>query len=546
MKQDEKYYANVLFAACREERTMQDRWEESIFHMAEQEQMVMPQSMTDRIEEILCKPKEKRFRMNFKKSIILAAAMIMLISATAVASVGALRERMEAMNREKMEEYFTQIYASKIGVDNYNRPYTDTEKERMSQLREAYEDEARFPKGELTMIEEAEKYKGKGVALLGDTTTFFFPEGEMSDEELLQIIDFMHKRDYSLQKMNEMIAAGEAQLPEIEEEEIEATDISILEGDAVYEPTQELTIPYTGDLELDLTIAAGRNELFLAGYNTVHRMEIGSSDSEFFFDDFGVETRILAMCQDVNGDVYMALWQWPDENDWESRELAVWVVNKDGELLRKIDMSPYMARERIGYARRMTIGADGYLYLSVAGLKSPKEAQECEILVLDREGNYISRIAPDEYALNLNGGLGVGKDGKVYTCIENYYDSENPERRMGIASLNAKEGTLDEIYYDIMPENTIMIDIIAPGAESDFVFWGYNGIFTYNMGDEKAVNVLPVYEAPCDWEGTRYCALYDGRIVIAAASDYRIEEHPLGKRFLAVPEKTCFYYMPGI
>ena len=134
MKQDEKYYANVLFAACREERTMQDRWEESIFHMAEQEQMVMPQSMTDRIEEILCKPK-KRFRMNFKKSIILAATMVMLISATAIASVGALRERMEAMNREKMEEYFTQIYASKIGVDKYNRPYTDTEKERRIMIR---------------------------------------------------------------------------------------------------------------------------------------------------------------------------------------------------------------------------------------------------------------------------------------------------------------------------------------------------------------------------------------------------------------------------
>ena len=524
---------------------MKDKWEETLFRMADQEQIVMPESLSDKIEEALCKPVEAKFHMNWRKSLILAAALTMLASATAVASVGALRERMEAMNREKLEEYFTQIYTTKIGVDNYNRPYTDTEKERMDELRESYENEARFPKGELTMIEKPEEYKGKGVALLGDTTTFFFPAGEMSDEELLQIIDFIHKRDYSLQKMNEMIAAGEAQMPVIEEE-IEATDAEILAGDTVYEPTQELTIPYTGDLELDLTIAAGRNELFLAGFNTVHRMEIGSSDSELFFDDFGVETRILAMCQDTNGDVYMALWQWPDENEAESRELAVWVVNKDGELLRKIDMYPYMAQERRGYVRRMTIGADGYLYLSVAGLKSPKEAQECEILVLDREGNYISRIAPDEYALNLNGGLGVGKDGKVYTYIENYYDYEDPERKMGIASLNAKEGTLEEIYYNILPENTIMIDIIAQGAESDFVFWGYNGIFTYNLGDESAVNVLPAYEAPCDWEGARYCALPDGRIVIANVSDYRVIEHPLGKRFLAVPEKTCFYYMPGV
>lgn len=524
---------------------MKDKWEETLFRMADQEQIVMPESLSDRIEEILCKSNKRKVRMNWKRSLILAAALTMLATGCAVASVGALRERMEAMNREKIEEYFTQIYTTKIGVDNYNRPYTDTEKERMSKLREAYENEARFPKGELTMIEKPEEYKGKGVALLGDTTTFFFPDKEMSDEELLQIIDFIHKRDYSLQKMNEMIAAGEAQMPVIEKE-IEATDAEVLAGDAVYEPSQELTIPYTGDLELDLTIAAGRNELFLAGFNAVHRMEIGSSDSELFFDDFGVETRILAMCQDTNGDVYMALWQWPDENDAEKRTLIVWVVNKDGKLLRKIDMSPYMAPERLGYIRRMVIDADGYLYLSVAGLNNQKEKQECEILVLDREGNYISRIAPDEYALNLNGGLGIGKDGKVYTYIENYYDYEDPERKMGIASLNVQKGTLDEIYYNILPENTIMIDIIAQGAESDFVFWGYNGIFTYNLGDESAVNVLPAYEAPCDWEGARYCALPDGRIVIADISDYRVEEHPLGKRFLAVPEKTCFYYMPGI
>ena len=551
---------------------MRDKWEDTLFHMAEREQILMPQTMSDQIEEILCKLNNdtddrksndgshdysefqrndeaytgRRFRMNLKKSLILAAALVMLISATAVASVGAVRERMEAMNREKIEAYFVQVHASKIGVDNYNRPYTADEKERLKQLREGYGNEAGFPKGELTMIDDAQAYRGKGVAFLGASSTFFFPDREMGDEELLQIIDFQYRRDYSLQKMNEMIESGEAQMPEIEEEEIDATDEETLKSDAVYEPGQELTIPYTGELELDLAIAAGRGELFIAGWNTVHRMKIGSSDSELFFDDFGVETRILTMCQDTNGDVYMALWQWADENDPQTRTLALWVVSEEGELLRKIDLSSYMNPERTGITRRMVMGPDGYLYLSAAGLRSPKEAQECEILVLDREGNYISRIAPDEYALNLDGGLGVGPDGKVYTLIENFYDPENPERKMGIASLDAKQGTLGEIYYDIVPEDTIMLDVVTQGAESDFVFWGYNGIFTYDLGDEKAVNILPAYEAPCDWEGVRFCALSDGRIVFADVNDYRIKEHPLGKRFLAIPEKTCFYYVPGI
>lgn len=554
---------------------MQDRWEETIFRMAEQEQIVMPQHMSDRIDDALCKLKREgehtqenvgnrfackqhgkqdahkshrtaaHFRMNWKKSIVLAATLIMLVSATAAASVGALRERLEAVNREKIETYFTQIYQSKTGHDNYNRPYSEIERERMSKLRESYESQALFPEGELTMLDRAEDYKGRGVAFLGDTATFFFPEKEMSDEELLQIIDFMYKRDYSLQKMNEMIQAGEAQMPEIPEEEIAATDEAILATDAVYEPGRALTIPYTGELELDLTIAAGRNEIFLAGFNEVHRMEIGSSTSELFFDDFDVETRILAMCQDKNKDLYIALWQWEDENDPETSKLALWVVNAQGELLRKIDMAQYLAPDRQGYTRRMVLD-DDYLYLCVAGLESQNKAQECEILVLDREGNYVSRIAPDDYALNLNGGLGVGKDGRVYTLIENWYDPDAPESRMGIASLNVEEGELGDIYFDIMPEGTIMIDIIAAGAESDFVFWGYDGIFTYDLGDEKAGNILPAYEAPCDWEGVRYCALPDGRIVFADVSEYRTEDTPLGKRFYAVPEKTCFYYVPGV
>ncbi len=555
---------------------MKDRWEESIFRMAAQEQIMLPRHMSERIEEILCKPKNRAFRMNWKKSVVLAAAMIVLVSATAVASAGALRERMEAMNREKLEAYFTQIYTSKTGADNYNRAYFDTEKERMRALRESYEGEARFPEKELTMIEEASEYKGRGVAFLGDTSTFFFPEKEMSDEELLEIIDFMHKRDYSLQKMNEMIETGEAQLPQLDEEEVQATGEDILATDAVYEPTQSLTIPYTGELELDLTIAAGRNELFLAGYNSVHRMEIGSSNSEVFFDDFDEETRVLAMCQDQSGDLYMAVWELTaaeaenasaagaesaggnvpaaeaaaagQENEAAVRRtLAVWVADRDGKLLRRIDLAEYIDPGRQGMIRRMAIDGSGRLYLNTTGLRSLKENQECGILVLDREGGYVTRIAPDEYMLRKLGGLGVGKDGRVYTYIEDCYDPDSTKYRRGIAALDVEKGTLGDIYFDIMPENTSLpLDIVAQGAESDFVFWGYDGIYTYDLGDESAVCVLPPYEAPCGFEGARYCALSDGRIVLTEVLEYRTEEYALGKKFLAVPEKTCFYYVPGV
>ena len=62
------------------------------------------------------------------------------------------------------------------------------------------------------------------------------------------------------------------------------------------------------------------------------------------------------------------------------------------------------------------------------------------------------------------------------------------------------------------------------------MFWGYDGIFTYNLGEDKALNVLPAYEAPCNWEGVMYCALPDGRIVFADCSQYSHEGEKIKKR----------------
>lgn len=522
-----------------------DKFEEKLFQMAAQEQIEVPESLLKRVEAISRRlPDETTeqkpvFHMNFKKALLLAAVLVMALSVTVTAAVGALKQRMEEMNQQKIEEYFIHIYEAKIGHDNYNRPFTDTERERIQELQTAYEEQALFPEGELMMLEQAEDYKEKGVAFLPDTATFFLPEQEMSDEELLQIIDFRYKRDYSLMKMNEMIAAGEAEMPIIEEAEIEATEDEILQSDAVYEPEQELIIPYTGDLEAHF-MAAGQNCIFLTGFNAVHKMEIGSSDSTLFFDDFGEkETRVTSLYQDKTGCVYLGLWQW-DKGMPEKRETSVWVLDKDGTFLRKIDFNAYTSEERSGYLGKMVVDNNGNLYVRFSGKTSSEKKKESVLLVFDKEGKPISEIWSEEYDCSRLGGLCIGKDGKVYTQIEKW-DGES--RNNGVASVNLEKACLEEIYTGIVPEETIMLDIIAPGSDTDFVFWGFDGIFTYNLGDESAVNVLPAYEAPCEWEGVMNCALPDGRIVFGACTEYRVEENENGSSMIySIPEKITFYY----
>ena len=101
---------------------MKDRLEQDLFRMAEQEEMILPETLERRIDDMLVNlPKRRKYRMNWKKVVILAAALTAMFSITVTAAVSVLQQRMEAMNEKEMEEYFIQIYQNAVGADNYNR-----------------------------------------------------------------------------------------------------------------------------------------------------------------------------------------------------------------------------------------------------------------------------------------------------------------------------------------------------------------------------------------------------------------------------------------
>ncbi len=537
---------------------MRDNFDNRLFKMAKREQMLLPGELEEEINESLRRltakgtangitgsrsaagkrgstakgtvRDRKKKPMNFRRSLILAAALAALFSITAVASAGALKQRMEAMNKEKLEEYFAQIHSSFMGADNYNRSYTDGERERMDKLRISYEEQGLFPEGELTMLDEAEDYKGKNVAFFKKTSTFFFPEKEMSDEELLQIIDFYAKREYSLQKVNEMIAEGEADFPKEAKPTVpdKVTDSSVLDSSAVFQPEQALTIAYTGDLSLQ-AVAAGKDCILLAGRNTIHRMEIGSGDSVLFYDGFEENTLITAMCQDGEGNVYAGLRKEISEESWE-----VWlaVIDKNGSLLREIDMSDVIGGKDI----RQMMADEGYLYLRGMGFYDADF-----LLIIDKEGNTVSKMTSGKYFADWIYGMCIGKDGKPYTVVS------DESHRFGIAAINPEKGTLEEVYPAIVPEDTISLDLIGPGYDADFVLWGYSGSFSFNRNESAAVQVTPVYEMPCPAEGSLRLLLPDGRFVFAHCAEYRSYTMKNGDEgHERIPEKTYFYYLPGI
>ena len=380
-----------------------DPFEQKLFQMADQEKMILPDTLYEKTEHTFdhLSKHSFAFRMNWKRALILAAALTALCSATVMAAVSAVQQRMEAMNEQEIEDYFVQIYASRLGADHYTRPLTDREQTRMEELRQSYEQSALFPEKALTMISSAEAYNGKGIAFSKDSSTFFLPEQDMSDEELLQIIDFRHRRDYSLQAMKEKIAAEEATFPE---DAIRQEAASAGSDNAA----RETVIPYTGDLEIQ-KIAAGQQDLFLMGKNAVHRMAAGSGDSELFFDDFDTDTFVSALYEDQKGTVYLALNEQTEDTGGitiagRPYRPSLWTLNADGAVTEKTDLSalPLDGNDQVSIVRSMVVDEQGYIYVRAAGI------QDALLIVLDSQGNYVKSITSDTYTSHDMGGLCLG------------------------------------------------------------------------------------------------------------------------------------------
>lgn len=69
------------------------------------------------------------------------------------------------------------------------RSYSDNEKERMEKLQESYRNEAAKPEKMIQEVDSAENVTEGTLSYITSTGQFYLPDRELSDEELLEIID---------------------------------------------------------------------------------------------------------------------------------------------------------------------------------------------------------------------------------------------------------------------------------------------------------------------------------------------------------------------
>ena len=539
--------------------------------MAETERMTVPESLDAKVEKILDGLETEKADNNadgkranqtvrhygFRRIVIPAAACLLLASTTVTAS-GLYRARMESMNHEKLEIYFSGLQEADVAADSYSRPLTDSEKNRLEELRQAYLEEGYFPKRELAMLDSPEKYK-KGVAFYAARSTFFLPEEEMTEEELLELIDFREKRDYSLAKITEEIEAGDYEYVKTEDSALpgdmsqesgsqqtqDAGEASVVPGADT--ATQEWQIAYEGDVSIRCA-AVAENGLYVGGFTTdgqarVEYLPYGSGTPETFFEDFAENGEVYSLCTAPDGSIYAGLKGLAvpgAEHGWLP---VIYHISPEGKLLNSFTVG----EREWNIVDSMATDAQGRLYMRMR-----MQEDGSYVRIYSAEGELIGTVADDNsYAVQGAGALGQGKDGKVYAAAQAVGDATAGNIAMTLVSVDPESLRFVPVAGGenvICSADTIYLwKMVAAGVSetADFILWGYNGVNTYRLGETEFTRVQENWEMPCGTEGTCAVLVPDGRILYIGASDGFQGTTADGVEISGKdPVKTVLYYEP--
>lgn len=143
----------------------------------------------------------KKKTKNWKKMAAVAAVLVLMTGMVSI-PVRAIAEsvvmaRMEKISQEETQELVDMIRKLNVEADSFSREYSDKESERMKELLWLYRN-GTFPKHKILLVDTMSGWAEDTLSYNKDTGEFYLPERELTDEELLQIIDFNQIRNYAL------------------------------------------------------------------------------------------------------------------------------------------------------------------------------------------------------------------------------------------------------------------------------------------------------------------------------------------------------------
>lgn len=139
---------------------------------------------------------------NLRKMVTAAAAFVVMAGIVSfpvrALVISIVEERMEAVPKEELRDLNDMIQSQyDVQADGFSREYSASEKERDKALWKAYEN-GTFPEKVIAQADSVEAAPEGTLCYIRSTGIFQLPAQEMTDEEILEIIDFQHKMSYAV------------------------------------------------------------------------------------------------------------------------------------------------------------------------------------------------------------------------------------------------------------------------------------------------------------------------------------------------------------
>lgn len=165
----------------------------------------LPVSYTDKIGALLEElPNiEKKHTKKFNMKYVVAAVIVLLLGSSGTyAAVNVYQEHLSSMSREEKKRLNEKTQKVAVASDQFSRELSAEECEQLELMQKKYEKEGILPQEKITEVDQKEEVMEGQLAFCYEDSTFYLPDTELTEEELLMIIDFWERRDYAVKEEN--------------------------------------------------------------------------------------------------------------------------------------------------------------------------------------------------------------------------------------------------------------------------------------------------------------------------------------------------------
>ena len=272
---------------------------------------------------------DKRFRYSSALMALCIFGAIVISGGSASAAYFSYKNRVENMTQKEQESYQEVLEADDYYTcgDSMTRELTKAEKKKLIKLQDEYYKNGVFPEESVALLDKLSELKPGQLAYVAEDNKLHLPEAEMTDEQILQFIDYQAKYTYTIEKSVEETESETEASEEVDEVKVSEDENAEVNSDA---DTEALT-------GLSCDVSTEDEEVFKAQSKELIKEIYGEEldDTWGFYVNGGKWSEDDDLAEEV--DSYTITWAESDAPDAKTYVIDIpmnedgnWIINKYG------------------------------------------------------------------------------------------------------------------------------------------------------------------------------------------------------------------------